>query len=64
MDIIGKYNQDKESTIQYDISELLRTDLSESLKSQLCKFSNNDVTKFLNLFPIKDKAIIPEIKNL
>lgn len=63
MDIIEKYYQEKESTIQYDISKLLRTDISECLKGQLCKFSNSDVTKFLNLFPIKKKTKIPEIRD-
>ena len=28
IDITEKYNQEKESTIQYDVSKLLQTDLS------------------------------------
>lgn len=62
MDIKEKFNQEKESTIQYDISELLQTDLSDNLKSQLEKLGNNDVAKFLSLFPIPAKTRISEIK--
>lgn len=32
IDITEKYNQEKESTIQYDVSKLLQTDLSDYLK--------------------------------
>ena len=31
-DITLKYNQEKESTIQYDVFELLQTDLSDCMK--------------------------------
>ena len=36
-DITLEYNQEKESTIQYDVSELLRTDLSDDIKKHLRK---------------------------
>lgn len=64
MDITEKYNQEKESTIQYDVSELLQTKLSDHLKSQLDKLGNDDVTKFLALFPIPAKTKLSEIKAL
>lgn len=64
MDIIEKYNQEKETTIQYDISELLHTDLSDYLKKRLEHLDNNTVTKFVALFPLKAKQKIPEIKVL
>lgn len=62
MDIIEKYNQGKESTIQYDISELLHIQLSDHVMMQLEKINNNDVNKFLSFFPIKSKSKLPEIK--
>ena len=35
MDIIDKYNQERETTIQYNLFELLHTDFSYSLKDQI-----------------------------
>ena len=34
MDIIDKYNQEKETTIQYNLSELLHTDFSNNLRKR------------------------------
>lgn len=62
MNIIEKYNQEKESTIQYDISELLQTDLSNALKSRLMKFDIHNVAKFIALFPIQSKTRFSAIK--
>lgn len=64
MDIIDKYNQEKETTIQYDLFELLHTDFSYSLKHRLKNFGNDTVTNFVALFPIKEKTRISEIKVL
>lgn len=64
MNIAEKYNQEKESTIQYDISELLQTALSDDLKSRLMKFGIPDVAKFIASFPIQDKTKISAIKGL
>lgn len=62
--IIEKYNQEKESTIQYDISELLLTDLNNDLKSRLMNLDNPEVEKFVALFPIQSKTKISAIKGL
>lgn len=62
MNIAEKYNQLKETTIQYDISELLCTDLSDFLKDRLLKLDNYDVTNFAALFPIQSKIKISDIK--
>ena len=64
MDIIDKYNQERETTIQYDLFELLHTDFNYSLKHQLKNFGNDTVTNFVALFPIKGKTRISEIKVL
>lgn len=64
MSIVEKYNQEKECTIQYDISELLQTDLSDYLRNELEGLDNNNVTNFMALFPIQNKSKIKEIKDL
>lgn len=63
-DITLKYNQEKESTIQYDISELLQTDLSDDIKKHLRKLNSSNIEKLLSLFPIRNKSQISEVKNL
>ena len=52
IDITEKYNQEKESTIQYDVSKLLQTDLSDYLKGSLMNLGNPEVDRFVALFPI------------
>lgn len=47
MIIPEKYNQEKESTIQYDVSKLLQTDLSDYLKDSLMNLGNPEVDKFV-----------------
>lgn len=63
MDITEKYKHEKESTIQYDISELLQTDLSDNLKSRLMNLGNLEVDIFVALFPIQDKVRISVIRD-
>lgn len=62
MNIVEKYNREKECTIQYYISELLQNDLSNTLKSRLMKCDIPDVAKFIALFPIQNKTKISAIK--
>ena len=62
--IIENYNQEKESIIQYDISELLRTDLNDDLKNRLMNLDNPEIEKLIALFPIQSKAQISAIKDL
>ena len=52
INIPEKYDQEKEFTIQYDVSELLQTDLSDNLKSRLMNLGNPTVRRFVALFPI------------
>lgn len=61
--ITERYNQEKESTIQYDISELLHTDLSDDLKERLMNLGNPTVGKFIALFPIQDKIKFSAIRD-
>lgn len=63
MDISEKYNQEKESTIQYDVSELLQTGLSDNLKNRLMYLGNPEVAKFVALFPIQGKVRISVIRD-
>lgn len=63
-DIRLKYHQEKESTIQYDVLELLHTDLSDYIKKYLRKSKNSNIVKLLSSFPIRNKSQISEIKNL
>ena len=63
-DITQKYNQEKESTIQYDVFELLQTDLSDCMKKHLRKLNSSNIEKLLSLFPIRNKSQISEVKNL
>ena len=49
-DITLKYNQEKESTIQYDVFELLQTDLSDCMKKHLRKLNSSNIEKLLSLF--------------
>ena len=44
-DITLKYNQEKESTIQYDVFELLQTDLSDCMKKHLRKLNSSNIEK-------------------
>ena len=62
-DITERYNQEIESTIQYDISELLHTDLSDDLKERLMNLGNPTVDKFIALFPIQDKIKFSTIRD-
>jgi len=62
-DITLKYNQEKESTIQYDVFELLQTDLSDCMKKHLRKLNSSNIEKLLSLFPIRNKSQISEVKN-
>lgn len=52
MDITTRYNQEKETTIQYDITELLHDDLSDYVKHKLERSNEDEVKKFLSLFPL------------
>lgn len=63
IDITEKYNQEKESTIQYDVSKLLQTDLSDYLKDSLMNLGNPEVDKFVALFPIQGKVRISVIRD-
>ena len=63
IDITERYNRDKESTIQYDISELLQIDLSDYLKACLMNLDNPIICKFVALFPLQDKSKISTIRN-
>lgn len=62
MDITIKFRLEKENTLQYYLSELLRTNLSDYTSDSLQELNNNDIEKFLTLFPIRNRAQIPEIK--
>ena len=61
--ITERYNQEIESTIQYDVSELLHTDLSDDLKERLINLGNTTVDKFIALFPIQNKIKFSVIKD-
>lgn len=61
--ITERYNQEKESTIQYDVCELLHTDLSDDLKERLINLGNPTVDKFIALFPIQDKIKFSAIRD-
>ena len=63
IDITEKYNQEKESTIQYDVSKLLQTDLSDCLKGSLMNLGNPEVDKFVALFPIQGEVRISVIRD-
>lgn len=63
INITEKYNQEKESTIQYDVSKLLQTDLSDYLKESLMNLGNPEVDKFVALFPIQGKVRISVIRD-
>lgn len=64
MDKQDRFYTEKESTIQYDVSELLQTDLSNCLKGYLMNLDNPDVGRFVSLFPILSKTRISAIKDL
>ena len=61
--ITERYNQEIESTIQYDVSELLHTDLSDNLKERLMNLGNPTVDKFIAIFPILDKIKFSAIRD-
>ena len=63
-DITLKFYQEKESTIQYDVSELLQTDLSDHIKIHLRKLNGGNIEKLLSFFPLQNKSQISEVKNL
>lgn len=63
-DIKLKYNQEKESTIQYDVSGLLHIDLSDCIKRHLRKSNSSNIEEFLSFFPIRNKSQMSEVKNL
>lgn len=52
MNIIEKYNQDKETTIQADISEFLHFKFSNYIMQQLKCRKDPNVKKLLSLFPL------------
>lgn len=62
MDIIEKYNQDKETTIQFDISELLHFNFSNYTMQQLKCRNDSNVKKLLSLFPLQPNTKKSEIK--
>ena len=64
MDITTRYNQEKETTIQYDITELLHDDLSDYVKHKLERSNEDEVKKFLSLFPLFSLVLIIEIIRL
>lgn len=64
MDITTRYNQKKETTIQYDITELLHDDLSDYVKHKLERSNEDEVKKFLSLFPLISQVQIKEIRRL
>ncbi len=64
MDITTRYNQEKETTIQYDITELLHDDLSDYVKHKLERSNEDEVKKFLSLFPLISQVQIKEIRRL
>lgn len=63
-DISLKYNQEKESTIQYDVSELLHTDLSDYTKTKLSNLNISNIEQILTFFPIRKKSQISEAKKI
>ena len=64
MDITTRYNHEKETTIQYDITELLHDDLSDYVKHKLERSNEDEVKKFLSLFPLISQVQIKEIRRL
>ena len=64
MDITKRYNQEKETTIQYDITELLHDNLSDYVKHKLETSNEDEVKKFLSLFPLISQVQIKEIRRL
>ena len=63
MDITTRYYQEKETTIQYDITELLHDDLSDYVKHKLERSNEDEVKKFLSLFPLISQVQIKEIRD-
>ena len=49
-DMTLKFYQEKESTIQYDVLELLQTDLSDDIKKHLRKLNSSNIEKLLSFF--------------
>lgn len=62
MDIIEMFNQDRETTIQFDISELLHFNFSTSTMQKLKCRNDSDVKKLLSLFPLSPNTKKSEIK--
>lgn len=70
MNIIEKFNQDKETTIQFSISELLHFGFSDFILNELRKWETPNVNKLLSFFPLQKehkysdiKKILKELKN-
>lgn len=64
MNIIEKYNQDKETTIQADISEFLHFNFSNYIMQQLKCRKGPYVKKLLSLFPLQPDTRKSEIKKI
>lgn len=64
MNIIEKYNQDKETTIQADISEFLHFNFSNYIMQQLKCRKDPNVKKLLLLFPLQPDTRKSEIKKI
>ena len=64
MNIIEKYNQDKETTIQADISEFLHFNFSNYIMQQLKCRKDPNVKKLLSLFPLQPDTRKSEIKKI
>lgn len=63
MNIIEKYNQDKETTIQFNVSELLHSNFSEYLVHQIETCNAPDTKRLLSLFPLRKGIKYSEIKS-
>lgn len=64
MDIIEMFNQDRETTIQFDISELLHFNFSTSTMQKLKCRNDYDVKKLLSLFPLSPNTKNRKLRNV
>lgn len=63
MSIIEKFNQDKETTIQFDISELLHFNFSDYLTRQIESCDTHHAQRLLSIFPLHHGVKYSEIKS-
>lgn len=63
MSIIEKFNQDKETTIQFDISELLHFNFSDYLIHQIESCDTPHAQRLLSIFPLHHGVKYSEIKS-